>query len=113
MSELRGLQLSFEEIRKVGGTVVAICPDPVAMNRKVTDRLGLAFPVLSDPGLVAVDAYGVRHEGALRPEEGQSIPRPATFVVDRDGVVRFRHLTDDWRVRPRAETLVGELRTLR
>jgi len=41
------------------------------------------------------------------------VARPAEFLIDRNGVVRWRNLTEDFRVRARAEEILkaaGDLR---
>lgn len=106
MTELRGLQLSLSEFRARGVEVVAISPDGVDDNRRVADRLELEFPILSDPDLALTTALGLEHEGGG--PSGQTIPRPATFIVRR-GAIRWRYLTDNWRVRPRPETILTAL----
>ena len=74
--------------------------------REAADYHGFEFPLLSDPSLETIGAYGLLHaDGGL---EGD-IARPAIFIVDRDGRVVWRHLTDDWRVRPRPEELLSAL----
>jgi hypothetical protein len=48
--------------------------------------------LVSDPKLVASDAWGVHEPGA-------ESPTPATFVVGGDGVIQWRKLPDshgDW-----------------
>lgn len=84
--------------------------DATTENAKVTRDLSLGFRVLSDPQLKAIDAYGVRHANA--PGAGD-IARPAGFLIDRDGVVRWRDLTANYRVRPRPETILAELDKIR
>ncbi len=69
----------------------------MAKNAEVAERLGLAFPILADPDLVAIDRYGLRHAGGM---PGADIARPATFVVDRNGIIRWRDLTANYRQRP-------------
>jgi len=108
MSELQGLQSRMDGFRAAGVRVVAISPDSVDDNRKVVERFGLEFPILSDPRLVATDAFGVRHAEARM--DGADIPRPATFIAD-DGAVRWRDLTDDYRVRPRPDAVLAAART--
>ena len=103
MSELHGLQLKIDEFRAAGYQVVAVSPDSVEENEQVVRRLGLEFPILSDGDLEVTTAMGILHEGASM--EGADIPRPATFVVER-GVIRWRDLTDNWRVRIRADELL-------
>jgi peroxiredoxin len=111
MSELHGLQLGAADIGATGAKLVAISVDSVEENRGVVERVGLSFPVLSDPDLVAVDAFGLRHPGgnptAVPPANGD-IPRPAVYVLE-NGVVRSRELTDNWRVRVTPERVLAAL----
>lgn len=109
MSELRGLQSRMDGFRAAGVRVIAICPDPVEQNRAVVERFGLAFPILSDPELAATNAFGVRHVAGGT--DGADIPRPATYVTDA-GVIRWRDLTDDFRVRPKPDDVLAAARAV-
>jgi peroxiredoxin len=76
-------------------------------------RRGRLFPldyhIVSDPGLQAIDAYGLRHE-----EPGQPpIAHPASFLIDAEGVVRWRDVTENYRLRPQPETILAALDRLR
>jgi len=102
------LQSRLQEIRDHGGKVLAVCADSVTKNHKVVEQQKLDFPILSDADLVATDAYGLRHEGG-NPIEGRDVSRPAVFILDGEGVIQWRHLTDNWRVRVRPETIVEQL----
>ena len=77
-------------------------------NAEVVRDLGLAFPVLSDEKLHVIDAYDVRHEQGNTFEE-KDIARPAVFLLDREGIVRWRELTDNYRVRVRPEVILEQL----
>ena len=68
---------------------------------------GITFTVLSDPDLTVIDAYGLRHKGAAI--DGSDIARPALFIVDASGNIKWRFLTDNWRVRARVEDILKEL----
>ncbi len=72
-------------------------------------KLGLQYPILSDPRLEVIDRYGVRHPGA---GPSGDIARPATFVLDREGVVRWRDFTDNWRIRLRPERVLEQLESI-
>jgi peroxiredoxin len=43
---------------------------------------------------------------------GQDVARPAEFLVDRTGTVRWRNLTEDYRVRARVEQMLEQARSL-
>lgn len=76
--------------------------------RRVVDKLGLDFPVLSDPDATAITAYGVLHPGGGI--GGGDIARPAEFLVNQDGTVRWRQVTENWRVRLRPEQIIEAIR---
>lgn len=44
--------------------------------------------------------------------DGQDISRPAEFLVDPSGIVRWENFTEDIRVRPRADQLLAAARAL-
>ena len=80
-------------------------------NRKVVEKLGLEYRVLSDSDRAVIEAYGLLHPGASI--DGGDIARPATLVIDAAGVVRWRNLTENWRVRIRPEAVFEALEELR
>lgn len=57
-------------------------PASAERHADYVERLGLPFPLLSDPGLAISRAYG-----ALKPD-GNSISR-SVVLVDRDGSIRY------------------------
>jgi peroxiredoxin len=65
---------------------------------------GYAFLFLSDPKTEVIRRYGVLHAGAG--ENGRDIARPAEFLVDASGAIRWVNLTGDVRVRARPETVM-------
>ncbi|MFT5291394.1 MAG: peroxiredoxin [Planctomycetota bacterium] len=101
----------MEDIQRLDGRVLAISTDSVEANRALVGRLGLDFPVLSDPELLAIDAYGLRHSGG-DPMKGADIARPGVFAIDREGRVSWSYLTDNWRVRARPEGIVERLKAI-
>jgi peroxiredoxin len=80
--------------------------DPVEQNAAVARKLGLEFPIVSDPGLAVIDRYGLRHVNAV---PGVDVARPATFVLDGAGVVRWRSLTENYRIRPHPDDVLRAL----
>jgi peroxiredoxin len=81
--------------------------DDVETNAGVVEKLGLGFPILSDAERTAIAAWGVVHSGGS--VDGSDIARPAVFLVGADGTVRWRNLTENWRVRTRPEHLLDAL----
>ena len=72
--------------------VMAVGPDPVGVNREMVLKLGLDFKVLADQGQRTAMQYGVQlskydNDFAEKYEEG--IPLPASFLIDKRGVVQY------------------------
>ncbi len=87
----------------MGVQLMAVVVDEPAKNMAVSKRLELDFPVLSDPDTEAIRAFGLLHEKGF---QGADISRPAIYLIE-NGAVRWRDLTDNWRVRVRADELLA------
>jgi peroxiredoxin len=79
----------LEDFRAAGAELVAISVDDAARTEPVRQELGVKFPLLCDTRREVVKAYGLLNSG----EKG-GIAFPASFVIDRNRVVRFRALED-------------------
>ena len=100
------MQSRIEEIQQTGTEVLAISVDPADTTRDKLGSTGIEFPLLADPGLETIDAYGVRHPaGGMG---GVDIARPATFLIDGQGQIVWRELTDNYRIRLRPERLLEQ-----
>lgn len=82
--ELQALQEALDDLVTDEVELVTVSTDSMYALRAFADREGFTFPVLSDfwPHGAVAQAYGVLH-----PDIG--IALRGTFLVDRDGVVRW------------------------
>ena len=87
-----------------GINVVAISVDSQDINKRQSQKLGYTFPLLSDPNAKTIRRYDVLHPGAG--PKGADIARPAEFLLDSDGIVRWVNLTDNIAVRARPEQVL-------
>jgi peroxiredoxin len=88
---------------------VAVSVDTNEESARLAEGLGLQFPILSDVQEEAIRRWGLVHENAK--PGGGSISRPAIFLVESDGTISWRRLTDDYRVRLRPEDVLELLRS--
>jgi len=65
------------------------------------------FIFLSDPGHRVIDRYGLWNP------QGQGWPHPATFVIDRQGIVRWKFVEVDYKVRATNEQILDALARVR
>jgi peroxiredoxin len=96
---LRSFQQRLSEFDARGIRVVGVSVDPPEINRRQSQKLGYTFPLLSDLKAEVIRRYDVLHPGAG--PKGADIARPAEFLVDANGVVRWVNLTESIAVRAR------------
>ena len=110
MTELQGLQLSIDALRKRGCAIAGVVVDPPEANAELARQAKLDYPILSDASLRAVDAYGLRHAGGG--PDGQDIAHSASVLVDGAGIVRWKFVTRNFRVRPNPTDVLAAIDAL-
>jgi peroxiredoxin Q/BCP len=73
-----------DDLDKLGVDVLGISPQSVESHDRFTTKYGLTVPLLSDEDRSVIRRYGVLAPGGL--------VRRSIFVIDPEGVVRFRHI---------------------
>jgi len=84
---------------------VAISVDAPEVSRHLAGQAGYTFPILSDSNAEVIRRYHLLHKGGG--QEGRDIARPAEFLVDSSGVVRWVNFTEDIRLRAKADEMLA------
>ncbi|MDA1191140.1 MAG: redoxin domain-containing protein [Candidatus Poribacteria bacterium] len=100
-SQLAEIQTGIGEFEALNVPVVAISVDPRATAAQMKRQLGLTYPLLSDPNATVISAYGVK-------EAFLTLARPATFVLDADHVIRWKHVGNDKTDRALVQNMLAE-----
>ena len=66
--------------------VIGVSKDSVASHLKFAEKYELPFVLLSDPELVAIQAYGVWQEKKLYGKVSMGVVR-STYLIDEQGVI--------------------------
>jgi peroxiredoxin len=101
---LRSFQQKLSEFDARGIRVVGISVDSPEVNRRQSQKLGYTFPLLSDPKAEVIRRYDLLHAGAG--PKGADIARPAEFLIDSTGTIRWVNLTKNIAVRARPEQVL-------
>ena len=107
---MRSFQRRLSEFDARGIRVVGISVDPPDINQRQSQKLGYTLPLLSDPNAKVIRRYDVLHPGAG--PKGADIARPAEFLLDSNGIVRWVNLTENIAVRARPEQVLEALNQL-
>lgn len=73
----------LEQFTDLGAQVWGISPQDVDSHERFARKHGLRLPLLADTELTATRAYGIGLGSSLR---------RAVFVIDADGIVRWKHV---------------------
>ena len=97
------------EIRALGADVLAVAVTATFSQQAFAAQLGIDFPLLSDWDGTVCTAYGVRYD-VWKGHTG--VAKRSVFVLDRDGTVHYRWVTDDALVVPDLDEVVAAVREL-
>lgn len=95
----------LESFTGFGATVWAISPQGLGSHEQFARKYNLAFPLLADEGLVVARQYGITLGGAGL--------RRSVFVIDADGVLRWKHITLVGLTFPTAQAIAAQLASLK
>jgi len=91
--------------------VVAISVDPPETSRSLRTKRGYSYTFLSDPNAAMIARYDLLHPKA-GPDE-HDVARPAEFLLDSSGTVRWVNLTENYWIRATPEQLLQATSILR
>ena len=94
----------------MGVRPVAISVDSPEASRELSRKAGYSYTFLSDPNTEVIRLYDLLH--VRGGENGHDIARPAEFLLDASGVIRWVNLTGDLRIRMRPEEAIQQARKL-
>ena len=112
VGQMEAMNLVVPFIEQAGATVVAISPQTVKQSYFMHDQHKLRFPLLSDAGNKVARQFGLTYRVPAAQEavyrrafvnlpftngdESWELPIPATFVLERDGTVRYASANEDY-----------------
>jgi peroxiredoxin Q/BCP len=89
---------------EVGATVWGISPQDLESHERFAGKHGLSFPLLADVGLAVSRQYGITLSGVGL--------RRSVFVIDGNGILRWKHVTLVGLTFPSAATITAKVAAL-
>lgn len=92
------MQQAYEENKERGLEILAVSIDAGSKKavQDFVEEFKLTFPILLDPAMEVLSKY-------------RTVSLPATFLIDRQGVVRYKHVGYDNWVSPEARKRLEEI----
>ncbi len=99
---MTSLVTDYGKLKAAGADIVAISVDDPEKSRTFANNLKIPFTVLSDADHKVIEAYDVL-------DAENKISKPAVFIVDKKGIVRWSYIGTDRADRPLNEKILAEL----
>ena len=125
VAQLEAMSFILPAIKSAGASLVAVSPQSVKQSFFMADQHKLGFPLLSDSGNKIATGFGLTYSV---PEEQRAIykrafvnvpfvnedaswtlPIPATFVLDRQGIITYMSANEDYTQRPEPADILRAL----
>ena len=101
-----GFAERYPKFTDKGAVVLGISKDSVASHKKFEEKYGLPFTILSDPELVAIQAYDVWQEKKNYGKTYMGVVR-TTYLIDEEG--KIAKAFDKVKAADNPEQMLGEL----
>ena len=101
-----GFAERYPQFIEKGAVVLGISKDSVASHKKFEEKYGLPFTILSDPKLVAIQAYDVWQEKKNYGKTYMGVVR-TTYLIDEEG--KIAKAFDKVKAADNPEQMLGEL----
>ncbi|SHJ19238.1 Peroxiredoxin [Mesonia phycicola] len=127
--QLRAIQAKLPEIKELGANLIAISPEVPDGSLSENEISKMDFIVLSDQDAKIASKYGVawqvpeylmqhmKVDRNLNLEEINNgneniLPIPATFILGKDGIVKWNYVNVDYRTRSEPNEIIDVLKNL-
>jgi peroxiredoxin len=107
-TEMCALRDSLAALKSLGAQVVGISVDGPFANKIFTENRHLNFPILSDYKREVINKYGIVMAN-LGPLEGYDAAKRSVFVLDENGIVKYRWVSDNPLVEPNYDEIRSSL----
>ena len=122
-------QERLDDVKEAGGTFVAITPEKTDIIQDFKNDNDLSYRIFSDQNHQAAKAFNVNFEvdedtkrrykgygidlAKSNADSSWELPAPATFVIDRQGIVRYAFADWDYKLRADPDEVIQVVRELR
>jgi peroxiredoxin len=126
VGQLEAMNQILPQIKQAKASLVAISPQTVQQSFFMADQHKLRFPLLSDPGNSVAREFGLAYRVPdyqqeiyrrvfinlpfTNGDESWELPIPATYIVDRNGIISYASINADYTERPEPSEILSKLK---
>ncbi len=116
---------SLQMLTAKGASILAITPEAAENVKKTVEKTKASFSVLEDAGMTIMKMYKVnfavdentiaKYKGygidfdKVNGSNGANLPVPATYIIGKDGIVKYVFFNKDYRKRASVQEILNNL----
>lgn len=125
---LKELEANLEKVYDKGAQLIAVSPENSEYLKKTADKTNASFTLLYDEDYKISDQFKLTFKpdnlsramynnvlgGELKKahsDESQQLPIPATYILNKDGIIVWRHFDPDYKKRSKIENIIDNIPT--
>lgn len=112
-AQLKGLKDVQASLAQRGYGLAALSYDPPQVLAGFAAKTGIGYTLLSDEKSAMIDAFGLRDPAYAAGSYAYGVPKASILLVDAKGVVRWKSVASDYKVRPDNATILKAVDALR
>ena len=108
-AQLIDLNGGLKEVEKRGYHIAALSYDSPEILQAFTVKRRIAYTFLSDPKSEVIDLYKLRDPQYRPGSRAYGVPRPITFILNHDRVIKSKLYEESYRDRPPVTAVISKL----
>ncbi|MFC4261749.1 peroxiredoxin-like family protein [Ferruginibacter yonginensis] len=123
--QLKKVSDSLSFITAKGASVVTVTPESAVNISKTIEKTKATYAIIEDKGLSIMKSYKVnflvddntvtKYKGygvdfaTVNGDNGANLPVPATYIIAKDGTIKYRFFNTDYRARASVNDIINHL----
>lgn len=112
-AQLKELKAAQAELGARGYNIVGLSYDAPETLAAFATKTGISYTLLSDQKSAAIDALGLRDPAYGEGSFAAGVPKSSTLIIDKAGVVRWKSVASDYKVRPQNGAIIAAVDALK
>ena len=112
-AQLKELKAAQAELGARGYTIVGLSYDAPETLAAFAAKTGISYTLLSDEKSAMIDALGLRDPAYVVGSFAAGVPKASTLIIDKAGVVRWKTVAADYKIRPQNGAIIAAVDALK
>ncbi len=112
-AQLKSLKDLQAPLGQRGYSLAALSYDPPSTLAAFATKTGVSYPLLSDEKSTMIDAFGLRDTSYASGSYAYGVPKASILVIDAKGIMRWKSVATDYKIRADNMTILQAVDTLR